>query len=67
MRDYTDLCKLDVEYRFDIKGLKWKYFKARKVKQNRKMKKKDEKKKKHKDKVKMFPCRGGSFAILRGN
>ena len=30
-------------------------------------KKKRKKKKKHKDKVKMFPCRGGSFASLRCN
>ena len=33
----------------------------------KKEKKRRKKKKTHKDKVKMFPCRGGSFAILRGN
>ena len=59
---------MQVRYRvsvINIKGLKWKYFKARKVKQNRKQKTK--KKTKHIDKVKMFPCGGGRFASLRGN
>ena len=40
-------------------------FQSTESKAKQKTGKKNEKK--HKDKVKMFPCRGGSFASLRGN
>ena len=42
-------------------------FQSTESKAKQKTEKKNEKKTNHKDKVKMFPCRGGSFASLRGN